>query len=440
MTCRKSLDLDLADFVLHPGAEAWAAFRAHYPSCRDCAAEVAVWEEMQALLRSGGPGGTTAHPPKELLLRYEEQRTTLSANEASVVQKHLATCRACPDELAALRTFDFSGLRPPSSLPARSWWSHVAEVAARMRPVVLHPIFAYSLVLVLLYSVLVQPRVVSRPGPAEQIARESSVEPADDRRESAVDGRHHEVSALPPAAERMIGVAPEAAAPARPHGVAVDAPAAPVVAPAAHEGESRLASARSRPPRLASRRPQPAPSTVPDHGAAEHSATSVPPVPGGDENASDEGSKDTGSETLAHEEPADVDSDEPTVLGLAETEVPHDQARATRSTAVVAGVARADGAWATIVLAPGQTPAVQLATLASGILLRVPRTDPDAEIRVVGPNGREPARETVRSPSGEPVAVRIRASELMAGTYHVLTYTNGSAAPEAPRELRFLAH
>ena len=111
MKCRKAFELDLADFVADPSSEACAAFRAHYPACEECAAEVAVWDEVQAFLRSGGPGATTAHPPKELLLRYEEHRATLSAIEAAMLGKHLATCRTCPDELAALRTFDFSVVR-----------------------------------------------------------------------------------------------------------------------------------------------------------------------------------------------------------------------------------------------------------------------------------------------------------------------------------------
>ena len=75
-------------------------------------------------------------------------------------------------------------------------------------------------------------------------------------------------------------------------------------------------------------------------------------------------------------------------------------------------------------LAPGRTPEVQRTDLANGIVLHLPPADRDVEIRVVGPGGREAGRETVRSSSGEPVEVRIRESELAAGTYRVLTQTS----------------
>ena len=443
MTCRKSLELDLADFVLDPSADAWVAFRAHYPACGDCAAEVAVWEEMQAFLRSGGPGGTTAHPPKELLLRYEEHRSTLSAIEAALVEKHLASCRTCPDELAALRTFDFSVVRSPLSLRPAPWWTRALEMlASRMRPVVLHPAFAYALALILLYPALIRPRLAGHRVPAEQIARDSSREPADARRGPVVDNARPEVRSLPPATEHMTGVSPEATAP---HALHEDAPAAPAVARDAappSAGDARLAAARRRSRPTAAQRAQPAGPAAADHAANDAPAAEKPPGADGAENAPEDMDETDGSDALVQGEPADVDADEPRVLGLADTEVPHDDARPAPPTAKDAGVAREDAtndpSWATIVLTPSRTPVVQRAAVATGILLRLPPTDREVEIRVVGPNGQETAAETVQSPSGEPLAVRIRMTELIAGTYRVLTRVKGSAASEEPAELRFL--
>ena len=412
MKCPKAFELDLADFVVDPSSEAWAAFRAHYPECEDCAAEVAIWDEMQAFLRSGGPGATTAHPPKELLLRYEEQRATLSAIEAAMLGKHLATCRTCPDELAALRTFDFSVVRRQPAPRAQPWWALGLELVSRIRPVVMHPAFAYALVLMLLFPAVIQLRLAGRSQLTAKIALESPREPTVARQRITTDGDRPEVAPPPPSAEHIPGEPQDAA------------PAATREATPPTDGDSQLASAGTRPRRAASRRTQPAGSAAgdgapPAHPADDAPATKASPVAADDEDASD---------ALVPREPADADSDEPRVLGLADTEEPHDDARHARRAVKGAGAthddAERDGSWQTIVLAPGRTPAVQRADLATGVILRLPPADRDVEIRVVGPGGREASRETVRSPSGEPIEVRIRATELIAGTYRVLTQTS----------------
>jgi hypothetical protein len=448
MKCRKAFDLDLADFVVEPSSEAWADFRAHYPGCEDCVAEVAVWDEMQAFLRSGGPGPTTAHPPKELLLRYEEQRSTLSAIEAAMLGKHLGTCPTCPDEIAALRTFDFSVLRRHPSPRPQPWWTLVVDVVSWIRLVVLHPAFAYALVLTLLYPALLQLRFAGRSRPTEQIALELPRTVA--HQQITTNGDRPEVMSPPPSTEHIAGAPPNVgAAQQEPRPLRPDDRTRTVArdtAPPTDEN-AQLAAASTRPRRAASRHAQPAELAAVDRAPTDRAvdnapAAKAPPVADHDENAADELEETVGSDALVHGEPADGDSSAPRVLGLADTEEPHDDARHARRTAKGAGATQDDAArdasWQTLVLAPGHSPVVQRADLVTGVILRVPPADRDVEIRVVGPGGREVARETARSLSGEPVEVRIGATELVAGTYRVLTRRlDGSTSSEPTSELLF---
>ena len=55
MTCGKAFEVDLAAFLLEPRSGEWDAFRAHYPSCPECAAEVAAWTTLGTQLGSSHP-------------------------------------------------------------------------------------------------------------------------------------------------------------------------------------------------------------------------------------------------------------------------------------------------------------------------------------------------------------------------------------------------
>src|SRR5438034_11735632 len=136
MSCRRAFDLDLADFVASAGRPEWAEFRDHYPRCAECSAEVRAWTELHQLLDPPG-----AHPAEELLLRFETERGRLPAAERRAVEEHLAHCRSCSDELAALRRFDFTALEPKAAAAPRP------SFAERLRRLVLHPAFAYAIVL-----------------------------------------------------------------------------------------------------------------------------------------------------------------------------------------------------------------------------------------------------------------------------------------------------
>ena len=166
MSCRRAFDLDLADFVAGSARPEWAEFRAHYARCAECSAEVRAWTELHLLLQP-----PAAHPAEELLLRFETERDRLPAAERRAVQEHLAHCVSCNDELAALRCFDFTALEPrAAAVPAPG-----PSFGERLRRLVLHPAFAYAIVLLLLYPAL-EGRLPSR---GQQAAREDRQTVAD---------------------------------------------------------------------------------------------------------------------------------------------------------------------------------------------------------------------------------------------------------------------
>jgi len=169
MSCRRAFDVDLADFVASSARPEWAEFRAHYARCAECSAEVRAWTELHLLLQP-----PAAHPAEVLLFRFETERDRLPAAERRLVEEHLARCPSCKDELAALRRFDFASLEP------RAAASPPASFAAFLRRLVLHPAFAYAIVLLLLYPAL-EGRL---PSPARQAAREDgkpAIEPLADK-------------------------------------------------------------------------------------------------------------------------------------------------------------------------------------------------------------------------------------------------------------------
>ena len=117
MSCGKAREIDLAAYLVDPDQPEWAAFREHYPTCPDCAEEVAAWTCIEASLRSAGDPVEEAHPAAALLTRFGEDPRALTPEEWQRVDNHTRDCRQCADELAALREFDFSALEsasPPS--------------------------------------------------------------------------------------------------------------------------------------------------------------------------------------------------------------------------------------------------------------------------------------------------------------------------------------
>ena len=157
MSCQRVQEIDLAGFLASPRDAEFASFREHYPVCRECAAEVRAWTELEVLLR-----GPAEHPAPELLLRFEDEPMTLAAQRRAEVDRHLAGCVSCRDELSSLRAFQ------PAAAPVRE---HAApglgELLATVRRWFWQPALAYALVLLLLV-----PLVADRWGALEEAAFE----------------------------------------------------------------------------------------------------------------------------------------------------------------------------------------------------------------------------------------------------------------------------
>lgn len=119
MSCEKAKEIDLAAYLVDPDLPEWAEFREHYPTCSDCAEEIAAWNRIEASLRSAGDPQQEAHPAAPLLARFEEDPRSFSPADWQRVDTHTRECRQCADELAALRRFDFSALESTSSSSIR---------------------------------------------------------------------------------------------------------------------------------------------------------------------------------------------------------------------------------------------------------------------------------------------------------------------------------
>jgi hypothetical protein len=192
VTCRRAYEIDIAAYLADPRAAEHAGFRAHYPSCAACAAEVRAWTELAERL-----GGGATHPEPALLLRYEEAPDRLDAVARDAVRAHLARCASCRDELVGLRTFGPALMpHPADRRPARTR----AGFAAALRGLLWQPAFAYAVLFAVLAPLVYVEMTRERP----------ALRPA--KPEPAVPAR----SAAPPADRSPAAPAPEPAAPPAP--------------------------------------------------------------------------------------------------------------------------------------------------------------------------------------------------------------------------------
>lgn len=165
MKCRRAFDADLTAVVRGEAAD--ADFAAHVATCAECAAEVGVWAELDAMLRASAPPDVD-HPEPETLVAFVDAPASLAASTRAGVERHLAGCRVCADEARALRRFD----AVQAAIVARP--EPDASRGGIMR-VVWHPAFAYALVAVLLLPVLRdQLGRFSAPSRVTEVAREES--------------------------------------------------------------------------------------------------------------------------------------------------------------------------------------------------------------------------------------------------------------------------
>lgn len=144
MSCGRAFEIDLAAFLEGGREGELADFREHYPTCAACSAEIRAWTELHLGL-GGGP--ESVHPTPETLLRLEDEPDTLPASTRRPIEDHVARCRSCRDELAALRGFAAPGREPSAARSRSRGWS---GLLAGLRGLVLHPAFAYALLLLVL--------------------------------------------------------------------------------------------------------------------------------------------------------------------------------------------------------------------------------------------------------------------------------------------------
>jgi len=152
--CHKVQEIDLALFLLEPHGSDWQAFRAHYPHCATCAAEVQKWTSLELGLRTLGNVGDNGHPSADTLVAFQQKSPHLAPEEQFKIETHLRSCAACRDEIKMLGSFDFSHIsqwrtdtKAVVSTEIRESWS--TRVWNALRPLFLHPAFAAGLVLLL---------------------------------------------------------------------------------------------------------------------------------------------------------------------------------------------------------------------------------------------------------------------------------------------------
>jgi hypothetical protein len=108
MSCRRAFELDLPAFVIDPRDPVWDDFRAHYPRCAECSAEVAAWSALQTTL-------TERHPEPEELLRWNDAPSALSSDARAAIERHVECCASCRDELRALARFAAEPVGQPAT-------------------------------------------------------------------------------------------------------------------------------------------------------------------------------------------------------------------------------------------------------------------------------------------------------------------------------------
>ena len=215
MTCASFEGFDLLAYLDDPRAESFAAFRAHYPGCPECAAEVRESTELRQLLE----GARSAHPDPELLLRFEDARGGLAAQEAARIESHLQSCITCREELDSLRGLDAAALGHSPAAPLRVR----PTLGARLRWLLWQPALAYAL----LFAALAPQLYRAFTSPAPPLPAQSRAPAAREEKPS--------VPRMTPEPAAGEGGPPAAATPARPatsaraDDASLEVPSAPAV-------------------------------------------------------------------------------------------------------------------------------------------------------------------------------------------------------------------
>ena len=152
--CYKAQEIDLALFLIEPHGSDWQEFRAHYPHCATCSAEIQKWTSLEHSLRSMGNSSAALHPSAEALIQFQQRSYLLPAEERSKIDVHLRSCAACREEVKLLGSFDpaliqqwTTEIQPNVTADTHASW--IGHAWHSLRSLFLHPAFAYGLVLLL---------------------------------------------------------------------------------------------------------------------------------------------------------------------------------------------------------------------------------------------------------------------------------------------------
>ena len=193
MDCRQAFELDLAEFLAAPREAHFDAFRAHYPRCEACSAEVGAWTELHAQLAA------VSHPAAEVLAGYAQ----LPEVERARIDAHTAGCPACREELRLLEAFDPSVFAQPAALAGATREANSRGWFETLSGVLWHPAFAYGLAILVVVPVLWRtqgPGSFREPGAMPSVA---VLEERAEMQEALAPPREAVPSAPAPAVERV---------------------------------------------------------------------------------------------------------------------------------------------------------------------------------------------------------------------------------------------
>ncbi len=143
MSCDRSRQIELADFLDDPRAASFRDFREHYPRCAECSAEVRAWTELQQALQSD-------HPDPEQLAQY----ASLEPQQRARIDLHTARCPSCREELSELERFDPALLTSGAASKAAAGPGWLGEFMQGLRRLFWQPAFAYAIAGLLLLPVI----------------------------------------------------------------------------------------------------------------------------------------------------------------------------------------------------------------------------------------------------------------------------------------------
>jgi len=120
MSCERAAEIDFAGFLVDPGADEFASFRSHYPTCVDCSRTVGGWLALDLGVRAAADApAEEAHPgPEELDAHLARLEAGDASDAGGRVARHLEGCPGCRAELEVLRRFSPETVR--SEVAARS--------------------------------------------------------------------------------------------------------------------------------------------------------------------------------------------------------------------------------------------------------------------------------------------------------------------------------